>query len=319
MIHERDKDMYREKAPSAFPIFYQPFFLDVVTHKNWDVACAFEGNELMAAMPFPVFRKKNEVIIRQPPFTIYLGPIFTSGYKSLSVSQQMDILACLEASLPAFSYYNQNWHPSSRNWLNFYWKGYTQSTRYSFIIRSGNGASIRAAYNENVRRNIKKAASRVTLHESGDVELLHATIQNTFKRKGQVSPYNIELLKALYAACSARNCARIWLAADDKGHTHAAMFLLWDEHSVYYMAGGINEDFKNSGAMTWLFDKAISFAMESGRDFDFEGSMIEPIAAFFRSFGAQPQEYYVVTKVPSKSLRLQFALSKIHPWFSPFK
>ena len=32
-------------------------------------------------------------------------------------------------------YYNQNFHYSFLNWQPFYWKGYSQTTRYTYVIR----------------------------------------------------------------------------------------------------------------------------------------------------------------------------------------
>jgi hypothetical protein len=43
---------------------------------------------------------------------------------------------------------------------------------------------------------------------------------------------------------------------------------------------------KQDSVHSLLLWEAIQWAMESGRIFDFEGSMIEPVERFFRTFGA---------------------------------
>jgi hypothetical protein len=53
---------------------------------------------------------------------------------------------------------------------------------------------------------------------------------------------------------------------------------------------------------------AIKIASENTKRFDFEGSMIENVERFFRSFGAVPIPYYNIKKTNSLLLRLYFAL-----------
>ena len=48
---------------------------------------------------------------------------------------------------------------------------------------------------------------------------------------------------------------------------------------------------------------AIRFAASVSSRFDFEGSMLEPIERFFRSFGAQQLPYFKVTRTNSPFMR----------------
>jgi hypothetical protein len=50
--------------------------------------------------------------------------------------------------------------------------------------------------------------------------------------------------------------------------------------------------------------EAIKFARSVTRQFNFEGSMIEPVERFFRAFGAVQTPYFQITKTNSRLLRL---------------
>ena len=80
-------------------------------------------------------------------------------------------------------------------------------------------------------------------------------------------------------------------ARDGNGKLHAVGYFIGDKNTVYYLAGGGDSNLRNSGAMSLLMWHAIKKVSLTSKIFDFEGSMIEPIERFFRSFGAQQVSY----------------------------
>jgi hypothetical protein len=60
--------------------------------------------------------------------------------------------------------------------------------------------------------------------------------------------------------------------------------------------------------MDLVLFESIKFAMQSKRAFDFEGSMIESIEKYFRTFGAIQKPYHSVSKTSSKSLKILIPL-----------
>ena len=67
--------------------------------------------------------------------------------------------------------------------------------------------------------------------------------------------------------------------------------------------GGIDPEKRDLGAMDLLQYESIRFALNSKRSYDFEGSMIESIEKYFRSFGSIQKAYFQVTKTQSKILK----------------
>lgn len=77
-----------------------------------------------------------------------------------------------------------------------------------------------------------------------------------------------------------------------------------DQHTVYYLLGGGDPELRTSGATSLLMWEGIRWASEQGKQFDFEGSMVEPIERFFRSFGARQIPYFGIEKCHSALVKV---------------
>ncbi len=75
--------------------------------------------------------------------------------------------------------------------------------------------------------------------------------------------------------------------------------------------GGINPSKKDLGAMDLIQYESIKFALLTNRDFDFEGSMVESIEKYFRSFGSIQKTYFQISKTNSKLLKIKSCLRDI--------
>ena len=93
------------------------------------------------------------------------------------------------------------------------------------------------------------------------------------------------------------------VAIDSNGHIHAAIYLVHFNSTMYYLTGGGDPKYRNSGATSWLINEALKLAKHRQYSFDFEGSMIEPIERFFRAFGAIQTPYFQIKKVNSTLLK----------------
>ena len=93
-------------------------------------------------------------------------------------------------------------------------------------------------------------------------------------------------------------------AVDGQDRVHAACYIVWDQQAAYYLIGARDEQFANRGAMSLLIWEAIRRASAVTKAFDFEGSMIEPVERYFRSFGGRQVLYLRVTKVSRRARAL---------------
>lgn len=269
---------------------------------NWDVLLYTKGNNVLAALPYYIKRKWGLRLVVQPPLTQTNGiwinyPPLQKQVSRLSYEKETmrGIIAQLQRLGVAL--YLQDFHYAVTNWLPFYWSGFKQTTRYTYVLEELNTVeSLYAGLRYNIRHEIKKAQSQVTIKDDCPLADFYALHRETFARKGWDTPISFAVLQRIDQACLRRNCRKILYAADGAGTIHAAAYLVWDENSAYYLLAGVNPRLKSSGANSLLVWNAIRFAGNVTRKFDFEGTMLEPIERFFSGFGAVPKPYFRIYK-----------------------
>lgn len=201
-------------------------------------------------------------------------------------------------ALPRFDLFRQCFAPEVTYWLPFYWRGFSQTTRYTYRLPNlTNLACIWAGVRENIRREIRKAEKIVAVRDDLDIESFIRVWALTFARQGARLPVSRELLYRLDAACEKRCCRRMLFAEDAQGKIHAAAYIVWTADCAYYLMGGGDPDLRKSGAGSLVLWEAIRFASTVSRQFDFEGSMIEPVERFFRAFGGEPVPFFSLSKL----------------------
>jgi lipid II:glycine glycyltransferase (peptidoglycan interpeptide bridge formation enzyme) len=303
----------------ASALFQQPWWLQAVAPGSWDAVVAVEDNEVVGRLPFVRKRRLGLTILSQPPLTPYLGPWIKAGTGKAHTRLQREhrIFRSLIAALPEHDVYTQNFHYSVTNVLPFYWQGFSPSIAYTYVIDDlHDPGKIWAGFRENIRREIRKAERQVVVRNLDDVETFIALNRKTFDRQSMQLPYSPELIRRLDAACSARGVRRIFLAESADGTPHAALYLVWDSESAYYLMSGSDPHLRTSGAMSLLMWEAIKFAAQVTRRYDFEGSMVQPIERYFRAFGGRQVQYPHLLRAATYRGRVALDLHRLRtaPW-----
>lgn len=314
------KDLYRQlcEFEPSIPLFSRAWWLDAVAGEDWDVVMVEKGGSIIAAMPYVWSQRYGFTVISQPPLTQTQGPwIKSSGAKyAKRLSREKDLMEALIKQLPRYHHFSQNWHFEQTNWLPFYWQGFSQTTRYTYRIsdlQSKGEKDIWSEFQQNIRTDIKKALNREHLVVRDDLPLdsfyqLNAMV---FQRQRKKVPYPKAFVEKLDKAACQRGCRKVFIAEDEYGRHHAGVYIVWDQNSAYYIMGGGNPDLRNSGATSLCMWEAIKFSSKVTRSFDFEGSMLEPVERFFRSFGAVQTPYFNISHSPSKSVKCINAFREI--------
>ncbi|MCB0031473.1 MAG: GNAT family N-acetyltransferase [Anaerolineales bacterium] len=271
--------------------------------------------ELIARLPYVKRQRYGFRLLTMPPLTQTLGPWLApyQGKAANKLSYEQKLIEALLDQLPETDYFLQAFHHSITNWLPLYWRGYTQTTRYTYVLPDLTDLDrCWSEMRENARRNIRKAMKQVEVHD--ELPLVDFLRLNTltFQRQGKQLPYSPDVVEAIDTACAGQGRRRIFCAVDTQGRQHAAAYLIWDDQAAYYLLGGTDPELVNSGAMNLVIWEAIKYAAAVTRSFDFEGSMIAPIERFFRSFGAIQQPYFQIQQVKSWPLRMAL---DIKGWF----
>lgn len=284
-------------------IFQKYWWLDAVCGKdNWDVLLNEKGGKIVGTLVYSFNDTKNGLIIKEPKLTqksgIYINYPLKQKYTSrLSFERKVINELIEELEKKNIKSYSQNFDYTFTNWLPFYWKGYNQTTRYTYLIEdTSNFENVYENIDSSTKNLIRKAEKSVVIKKELDIKEFYKINKMTFERKNMDIPYNFELLQNIELECSKRNCREIFYAEDNEGNIHAAIYVIWDNKSMYYLLGGINPDFKNSNATSLLLLEAIKLACELKLSFDFEGSMNKEIEKFFSTFGGIQKQYFTITK-----------------------
>lgn len=255
-------------------------------------------------------------LLEQPALTPSLGLTLlgsTQNNWKPSPSAEKNLYREIIQQLPSYDHFCLNFSPQITNWLPFHWAGFTQTTRYTYVLNDLSDIdALWKSFHSTTRREIRKAENRFGVHvkEDATVEEFIRLNQMIFKRQAMHCPYSDAYVHRLDSACVKHSARRIFIAEDEHGKQHAGVYVVWDSQKAYYLMGGGDPHLRTSGATSLCMWKAIQFAATVSKTFDFEGSMLEPVEHFFRSFSPTQTPYFQVSRTPSKILRSYFHLKK---------
>ena len=281
-------------------LFEQPWWLDAVAPGQWREVTIEKGGEVYARMVYGWRKRFGLTLCSNPPLAPTLGPWLrpTEGKYSTRLAMQHELLENLIQRLPSCDLFSQNLSSTVTNILPFHWRDYDHSLRYTYRLSDlSDPERLWHGFSESCRRAIRKATRMVTVKEDLSMPDFYKVFEKTWSRQGRQPNLRLELLERLDQAFRTRGSGKILHAEDPQGNVHAAICLVWDERSAFYLAGGADPEFRGSGAHSLLMWSAIQLASEVSRAFDFEGSMSQQIERFFRSFGAQQTVFVNVRKI----------------------
>lgn len=302
----RSKALYSDFAEktNTLSAFHQPFWLDAtVGPGGWDVVVVEKSNEIVGALPYTVRSRFGSTRLGQPSLSPFLGPWTSPHIREAGDYRSWHrVIESLFDSLPRHDVYSQSWHRSETNWFPLHSQSFSQSTFYSYIVPGSLSAEEAFnRFNKSLKGALKTANRHGLIVETQDnLQTLIRLSRQRFEAKGLPFPYPEKELRAGFAESIKRDKAAVLIAKDPEGSVHAAVLLVWDELSCYYLAGGADSAFASSEAQRFLIAEAIRRALECGIAFDFEGSMVPSIERVFRGFGGVQTPYFHVEKRKGK-------------------
>ena len=316
MINNKEKYKNLCDKEGTLPIFSKYWWLDAVCGaNNWDVALVERNNEIVASMPYYLTNRFGMTLIKMPKLTQTMGPWikYPEGQKYASkLSYEKEIFYELIENLPTFTSFNQNFHYSITNWLPFYWKGFQQTTKYTYVIEDLSDLDkVYLNFKKQLRKEIRKIECCINVSFEDDIEKFFEINKLTYERQNKPIPYSLDFIKRIDSLCRELNCRKIFFAIDQNNNIHSALYLIWDANSAYDLMGGTDPKHKSSNAKSLITWEAIKYAAQVTKSFDFEGSMMQNVEQFNRGFGAVQKQYFNISKVSSKLMRVKKALSQI--------
>jgi hypothetical protein len=299
------KDKYRicsEQYPDI-PLFLRPWWMDAVCgRESWDVRLAFDKiDQFLGLWVFSLKSRWGLKYIVPPPATPYTGlwlnydPAMSSYHRN---RLERNVIPELLEQLPRFHWMDQRFHYQMSNWLPLSWNGFSQTTRYTYLLRDiSDDGKIDGAICTHHNRKIKRALSNRVIIVTGPqhFERFYELYQLSAERKG-LQVHSQDNFLRLHTTIQQQGAGEVMLAIDAENKAHAGAYLLWDAHSAYYWIGCSHPKLRDSGAPALLLREAILYCSQFAPCFDFDGSMHRGIERFFSGFGAAQTPCLAVAK-----------------------
>ncbi len=305
MINKGIYKAYCEQHKERIPLFHNPFWLDLMSGaENWD-AIVIQGKDKQVELVWPYVKSTQKGIskISQPLFTPYLGPIIHYPHNIEKRERKYSFLiktltSGIEA-LPKSTVFKQGLHPDIDNWTPFYWKGFRQSTKYTYQINNiKDKENTWNEYKSNLKNQIRSAKKLYQVTKEDKVDSLYQLNQKTYNRKGVKIELTSSNIAAIYKALRENYHADILTVRDENEQAICSCLIAYDATTAYVLLIGVDKETKPKGAVQLMLAEAISVAAERVDVFDFEGSMIQDVEPVFRVFGGERKPYSVVTRAP---------------------
>jgi hypothetical protein len=288
-------------SPQA-SIFAHRWWLDAVAPGMYEILEVSQQGQIKAAWPLVRLIKGEGKYVYMPPLTQKLGILFApTQAKPVEVaSTNQNLAGELIEKLGKPVSFHQNFHENFIDWLPFYWRGHSQTTRYTYVLEDISDPNELWVGMRPHHRRIIRRAGRLGIGIRDDLALEQFLELNrkTFSRQGIQPLVSDDIIRRVDEACGANGGRKIFVGVDAPGKVHAAVYIAWVGNTAYYLMGGSEPELRQSGAQVLALWEAICFAGSVVQRFDFEGSMLPQIERVFRGFGATQVPYFSISKFP---------------------
>ena len=300
-----NKVIYRSlcEMHKEIPLFMQAWWLDATSKENWDVIFAKIHDEIVGFFVFSYQKKFSKTIVTNLPLTQYSGPyIFypkdlnKSDIHSFENKVYTSIIEQLDSK--NIDFIEINCHHSFKNWQQFFWSGYKQTTKYTYILENiSNKETLlkEMSYSQRAKR-IKKAKNDYYFSLELSAEEFYDFYKSNLKDLDKTIFYSKDFFLKLYNAAKERNQGQIISIYSKDNELLAALWTIWDSEFAYNMIMTSDKKKKCSEGTTLLIWETIDFLKDKTKNYDFEGSMIKGVALRNQSYGATALPYHCISK-----------------------
>lgn len=282
-------------------LFARRFLLEV-QEDTLEVTGVYDEGGVMAAYFGCLVRRKGPFVLRTPPRFSPYAPIWIRSYgsnKSSEAGRRKRVLDAIAVSLlDRGGVISLAFPPTLVDMQCFAWRGFKVVPRYTYRIDLRRGLDATRGDMSPKRRNDLSKALRygIEIEASEDIGKILSQVGRTLERKGR--PFELDLAERIMAAAlgAGKGFGRV---AYEGGKPVAVAFCAHDEGTAYYLFGGHDPEARSHGAGAAVLWECVRESSSRGMSiFDFEGSMIPEVEAFFRDFGGDLVPYFVVNRAP---------------------
>lgn len=259
-------------------VYSMSWYLDIVC-ENWD---AIVVDNYKAVIPLPWKRKFGIKYIYHPFFSQQLGLFFTDASHN-------NITEFIKYIPNTFVKYEL-----SCNYMNNVKQ--LSTPRINYILNLDNSyQDLQKYFSGNTKRNIKKGEKN-SLEIKDNISAEDFLILKKQNNISGIDNNNFEVLHKLFSTLVKGNYAKIIGAYNiDKVLVGAAIFVEFNDRIVYLFSASSNIG-KKQRVMFAIVNSVIKNYAGQNKVIDFEGSMIDGVARFFKGFGAKVEAYHRINK-----------------------
>lgn len=300
-----NKVIYRSlcETHKEIPIFMQAWWLDAASKENWDVIFAKINDEIAGFFVFSFQKKLGKTIITNLPLTQFSGPFIfypqnlsQSDIHSFENKVYTNLIEQIEAK--NIDFIEINCHHSFKNHQQFFWKGYKQTTKYTYILENISEREhllSQMSYTQR-RQRIKKGNPNYTFSHTLSPEKFYDFYNENLIKLNKKIFYSKEFFVRLHNAAKEKNQGQIISIHDQNDELLAAIWVIWDSKYAYDLIMTSDKNKKCSESTTLLIWETLDFLKDKTQNFDFEGSMIKGVALTNQSYGATAVPYHCISK-----------------------
>ena len=297
----------------------QAWWLDAVClpeNKMWDVLLCEENGKIVAAMPYHFLKKWRFTIILQPQLTQYSGlwidyPDDMKLHKRYSFEKKIMNNLIDQLENLNVSFYSQNFHHSFTNWQPFYWRGFKQTTRYTYILNNiADIYTIFENFHPRYKQKIRKSEKYFNVDFSISPEEFYNFHKTSLLEKGEHITYSEQLFLSILREVNKREKGKIIAIRNNNGKLLSAVFFVWDTNYGYNLITAREITDSSNDSSIFMIWKTINYLIDKTKNYDFEGSMIEGVALRNQQFGTEQIPYFNISKSNSNILNLLSKLKK---------
>ncbi len=276
-------------------IFHQPWWLDIVTGRNWQAIEVSEAGRVVGRLPIFVRRRFGGPTVGMPPLTHFLGPAVDEGAGAPATRwlKRVSLTRALIARLPPLLRFWQKCHRGVTDVVPFQAERFTTQVQFTFEVPPSGEAALWAAMRDKTRNVVRKGRQRYEVLDLADSEEFTRFYQRNLERFGRTDWNGGAVMAPLLAASVARGAGSMLGVRDGAGALAAAIFCPHDAGTCYYSLSSRDPGCGN-GAIPLLIWEAMRRAARAGRVFDFDGLSNERVIGMYAGFGGTVRPRYVV-------------------------
>ncbi|MEM9836093.1 MAG: GNAT family N-acetyltransferase [Bacteroidota bacterium] len=258
-------------------IYAASWYLDLVTNQQWN---ALVSTDYQYLFPLPFHRKLLGLAQVQRPFLCQQLGLFGP---SISPSILSEFIRAIPESYRRIELS-----------LNSECRLEALAVRTNFELSlQGSITEIRAHYSKSLKKRIRRATAHLSLTATDDIPTIVELYQAEIGARLGWTKATFSRVQRILKSCHARGQLKAYLVHHTaSGKLVAGGCFLLGFDRVINVFGAANQAGKELSATHFLTDQVIEIHQATHSIFDFEGSDIPGIAAFFQSFAPALVPYY---------------------------